>query len=95
MPLVPLWPQFDKGHSRLIGANFWAFLFNDHESFLQPFVNILQDNGVPRSHIATLIYNWPMSTHVCLDHFIKSRETMSDGNESIDQIWKGEEGWYL
>jgi len=53
-------------------------LFRHGDRYLKPFINLLQDHGVPRTQIASLICNWPRSIGVCLNHFRKCVEEVRE-----------------
>ncbi|KAJ6672688.1 CGI-12 PROTEIN-RELATED [Salix viminalis] len=53
-------------------------LFRHGDRYLKPFITLLQDHGVPRTQIASLICNWPRSIGVCLNHFRKCVEKVRE-----------------
>ncbi|KAJ6977032.1 hypothetical protein NC653_029037 [Populus alba x Populus x berolinensis] len=53
-------------------------IYHRPESYLQPYVSILRENGIPKSHIASLIYKWPRTVRVCPIRFRNTVETVKE-----------------
>lgn len=53
-------------------------IYHRPESYLQPYVSILRENGIPKSHIASLIYKWPRTVRACPIRFRNTVETVKE-----------------